>query len=80
MLGASDELVPVDTGELQDSGATKVVGARVYIGYTDSKASAVHEDMTSNFEGGRQAKFLETALTSSRADILRVAAEKLRLR
>lgn len=78
VLSASNERVPIDTGELRDSGSTVVVHDRVYVGYSAPHAVATHEDMTSHFEGGRQSKFLETALVESRTEVLRVAAEHLR--
>ena len=77
VLAASQMLVPVDTGELRDSGEVQVSGARAAVRYDDSKAVAVHEDMTSSFEGGRQAKFLEQALNARRAQVLRTIADEV---
>lgn len=86
VLDRSNERVPRETGELEESGAFATFDSltlpygRVVVGYSDSKAVAVHEDLDSDFHDGRQAKYLETALQDSRAEILRIAAHRMQLR
>lgn len=62
LLARSQERVPVDTGELRDSGATDVTstpsGSTATIGYAAPHAVEVHEDLTAVRRSG-EAKFLE---------------------
>lgn len=62
LLGKSQELVPVDTGDLKASGKVVTTGQghnRQYeIRYDEEYAVFVHEDLTKHHDHG-QAKFLE---------------------
>jgi hypothetical protein len=79
ILDESAQRVPVDTGELRDSGSVRMAGPRrVAIGYSDSKAVAAHEDMQSQFQGGREPKFLENAVNSRKREAGQVVAEHVR--
>ena len=64
ILARSQELVPVDTGELKKSGRVRSertgLGAKVHIEYTAPHALDEHEDL-SQFHDDGQAKFLEQA-------------------
>ena len=66
ILEASNRLVPVDTGELQDSGSGTEVTRRgdvieVAVQYTAPHGAAVHEDLDVAHPSG-QAKFLQQPL------------------
>ena len=74
VLSASAKRVPVDTGELRDSGSTGVEGLRGFVSYDDSKAVAAHENMRVRYEGGRQAKFLDEALNAEKEVAVRIVA------
>lgn len=78
ILRESTTRVPIDTGELAASGESQVVYDRVYVVYTDPKAVLIHEDLTANFDGGREAKFLENALAQVRSRVVQIAAGHLR--
>lgn len=85
VLDLSQDRVPLDQGDLRDSGkavtfdSSNLSYGRVSVGYSDAKAAAVHEDMESSFNDGRQAKYLETAVNDSRSRIMRIAARRLRI-
>lgn len=75
---ASDRLVPVETGDLRASRAVAVEGSKGGVGYSDPKAVAAHENQQARLRGGKQAKFLETAVNESRAQVLQAIAADLR--
>lgn len=77
VLATAGPYVPRDTGELAESAAFQVEGRRVTIGFKDSKAVAVHEDLESDFTIGGP-KFLERALNESRGRLSRLIADELR--
>jgi outer membrane receptor protein involved in Fe transport len=63
ILARSNELVPVDSGELRDSGAVVEDGrGGASVVYTSGHALVVHEDLSARHPNGGQAKFLETAV------------------
>lgn len=86
VLEAANELVPVETGELRDSGAVSdpiQVGDQVAltIGYGGDNGEVFyaldqHENLTYGHEEGKEAKFLETPLLEwTREGPRRVATE-----
>lgn len=75
---ASQEKVPVMTGELKRSNFTDQDGLRGVVGYKDSKAAAAHENLTARLRNGKQAKFLETAAAENRARIEATIADAVR--
>lgn len=60
-LKAAQQVVPVNTGALRDSGYVTAEGLAVELGFTAPHAPQVHEDLAAPHDDG-QAKFLETAL------------------
>lgn len=75
----SQERVLVDTGKLKRSRRTVRRGLQAAVGYTDSKAAAAHENLAvTPKRPGTRAKFLESAATDSRDDVLRAVADQLR--
>ncbi len=62
VLDASNQKVPVATGELRDSGSAQADGDSAAVGYSDSKAVPAHENTNDHIRNGRSAKFLELAL------------------
>jgi len=81
VLDTASPNVPYDTGELLESGDYRLEldQQRVVVGYSDSKAIAVHEDMESDFNVGGP-KFLENALHASRGRIRQILVDELRRR
>ena len=61
VLERAQQLVPVDTGRLRDSGRLKVSRARANIEFTEDYALHVHERTDIAHSNG-QAKFLEQAI------------------
>lgn len=86
-LNVSNQQVPHEEGDLERDGAVSAeatrTGARAAIAYgrkADTKDYAVrqHEDMSLHHDSGRNAKFLENALNSTRAQSLEISAEAVR--
>lgn len=73
----AQSLTPTETGKLRSSATTAVSGDQAAIGFTADYAPEVHEAVGDFFDNG-QAKFLETALMSTRGDALKVIADRLR--
>lgn len=82
----SQELVPVDTKALKDSGFIEITSFRsnptVHVGYAKGNkpfwATFVHEDLTAHHEAPTQAKFLEQALNERLREIAPDVAKSLR--
>lgn len=77
VLDASDDMVPVDTGDLRGSRNVQGSGLRRQFGYNDPISVIVHEDMTAQHQRG-QAKYLETAMNSKRDEVRDAIAAVLR--
>lgn len=76
---ASQEIVPVDTGNLKNSSFTRSSGdntdkPEVTVGYTANYGIYVHENLDARHKEGKQAKFLEeparTKVSEMRAELL----------
>ena len=87
MLNVSNRQIPHESGDLERDGATSTeatkTGARGAVAYgrrADTKDYAVsqHERMDFHHDGGRNAKFLENAFNSTRAESADVIANALR--
>jgi hypothetical protein len=75
----SQERVLVETGALKRSRRTVRQGLQAAVGYTDSKAVGAHENLTATPKHpGTRPKFLESAATDSRDDVVRAIADQLR--
>ncbi len=82
----SQELVPVDTGALKNSGyvETETIpdGFEVRIGYAKGDdppyANFVHEDLTKHHDAPTQAKFLEQAGDKTARDILTIVTKHIK--
>jgi hypothetical protein len=59
VLDASQAQVPLDTGDLRESGHLRVTSAGVQIAYSDPKALDQHENLEYKHTDGRKAKYLE---------------------
>src|SRR5690348_18233675 len=80
-LDASLPLVPVDTGEMKDSGKAETVGPLlVAVSYTRTGedgfnvAAYQHENLALNHPNGGEAKFLERPMHSAAPEILAAMA------
>lgn len=80
VLGDSNARVPIEEGTLERSGTVAVdtKGLRAAISYNTPYAVAQHEDLTLRHDDGRQAKFLETALTSNARVVAETTAGTIR--
>lgn len=81
-LARSNELVPVDSGELRDSGTVTVeetsTGATATITYSAGYAMQVHEDIAAHHPHGGRAKFLETALREAGPELAEALVERFK--
>ncbi|MGW3847188.1 hypothetical protein [Streptomyces fagopyri] len=80
VLGESQALVPLDESPLMQSGTASVdenslTGA---VSFDTPYAVRQHEDLTYRHAPGRTAKYLETPLNASRAEVLAIIAAQLR--
>jgi hypothetical protein len=74
---ASQDLVPVDEGDLLASGRIEGEGLHRTIRYTDPVAAIAHEDMRANHTNG-QSKFLETAMNTKKDEARAAIATSIR--
>lgn len=73
LLRVAKTRVPVDDGELQNSGRVTVNGRKATVTFSSPYAVRQHEDLTAKHDSGRGAKFLEgpgDELRSRAADLL----------
>lgn len=80
LLEKAQEIVPVDTGELHNSGAVEVTGsgfdAVVDVSFTAEHAVVVHEDMEAHHAPGKSAKYLERPLREHRSEMNKIIEEE----
>ncbi|MEU2111823.1 hypothetical protein [Streptomyces sp. NPDC019507] len=77
-LKVSNQRVPLDEGTLERSGKVSVDGLNGTISYDTPYAVRQHEETTWRHAPGRQAKYLESAMNSERAVMLRLMHVSLR--
>lgn len=81
---ASQELVPVDTGFLQESGYLDVQSnangdlPTIQIGYTAPYALYIHENLELNHPNGGTAKYLETPMDMMLPDLQKNVIDRVR--
>lgn len=80
ILAESNAIVPLEESTLQRSGETSIDEASLAgaISYNTPYAVRQHEEMTWRHAPGRQAKYLETAVNTSRQACLRIMQGELR--
>ncbi|WP_129307997.1 hypothetical protein [Streptomyces sp. L2] len=80
VLTKSQEVVPLDEGPLQNSGTTSVDASSLTaaIAYDTPYAVRQHENLEYRHAPGRTAKYLETPLNASRAEVLALVAAQMR--
>lgn len=87
LIGAAQDLAPVDTGALKASGTTEPAeasreGLTKTIGFNTTYAAAVHERLDANFNTTAnplaQAKFLETPMRERAEDVARFVANEIK--
>ena len=79
LQGKSQELAPVDTGDLQGSAFNEVEGLDATIGFVEPYALKVHEDMQARHKSPGQSKYLETPYKENvdkYIDMISVAVKK----
>lgn len=78
LLGKAQEVVPVDTGKLHDSGFVETEGSgwdtKVFVGFSADYAIFVHEMTHLKHAPGKQAKFLEGPAREYLGPMLRTTA------
>lgn len=80
LLGASRQLVPLEEGTLERSGVASVDedNLRAAVSYDTPYAVRQHEDLTLRHDEGRQAKYLETPMTTEQAAMRDIIAAEIR--
>lgn len=80
ILGVAKSLVPIEEGTLERSGAADVDGERLRaaVSFDTPYAVVQHEDMTLQHDSGRQAKYLESAMTGEKDVALALIAAAVR--
>jgi hypothetical protein len=78
VLTRSNAKVPLDEGPLEASGRARVKDRAGSISYDTPYAVRQHEDMAYRHAPGREAKYLENALNSTREDGPKLVAEEVR--
>jgi hypothetical protein len=77
----SQQVVPVDTGNLRNTAFTREATAFnvivVTVGYTAAYAIYVHENLDAQHAAGKTAKFLEGPAREYRADMVHIIQEEL---
>lgn len=80
ILAESNKIIPLEEGTLERSGDTSIdegsLTGTVY--YNTPYAVRQHEELTYRHAPGRQAKYLETAVNTSREQCLRIMQAELR--
>jgi hypothetical protein len=79
-LGVSNQIVPLEEGDLARSGSVTQDDASVKtaVSYDTDYAVKQHEDESLHHDAGRQAKFLETAMTSQRETMLAIVQQAVK--
>jgi hypothetical protein len=79
IFAESQRRVPYRTRDLMNSGEVAMVDEdTVAISYKDTSAAAAHENMTVQYEHGREAKFLENAINEKKSAAAAELARALR--
>lgn len=80
VLGVSNTKVPHEEGHLQTSGAVSQDedSGVTAVSYNTPYAVRQHEDTSLSHDAGRQAKFLEDALTQERDKVLAIVQESIK--
>lgn len=75
ILGVSNEQVPIEEHDLEESGVVSQNDAGLTaISYDTAYAVKQHEDMSLHHDAGRNAKYLESAMNSEREAVLEILA------
>lgn len=80
ILAESNKLVPLEEGTLERSGTVSMDTGNLTgaVSYNTPYALRQHEEMGWQHPNGRQAKYLETAVNTSRAECARIIQAELR--
>ncbi|MGH3323260.1 MAG: hypothetical protein ACRDOV_02375 [Streptomyces sp.] len=78
LLGVSRQLVPLEEGTLERSGAASADGLAAAVSYDTVYAVRQHEELTWRHDPGRQAKYLESPADTERPVMLALIAAELR--
>ncbi|MFD9859756.1 MULTISPECIES: hypothetical protein [Streptomyces] len=80
VLAASRQRVPINEGTLERSGATSVDESTMTaaVSYDTPYARRVHEDLNARHAPGRTAKYLESVLPETSAEVQALIAAQIR--
>lgn len=80
VLAESNRIIPLEEGTLMRSGETSIDEGNLTgtVSYNSPYAVRQHEELTWRHAPGRQAKYLETAVNTSRQDCARIMQQELR--
>ena len=65
LLDESNRKAPIETGDLTRSGVAVTQGKEAAVGYSSIYAARQHEELGYRHDAGREAKYLENALTNN---------------
>lgn len=74
LLGASQDLVPIEEATLERSGRAEVRKGRGIVSYDTPYAVRQHEDLHLAHDPGRQAKYLEQPATTEQDTLVKLMA------
>lgn len=78
VLKAAQENVPVEDGDLRDSGEVTMSGTTATVAFTAPYSKKQHEDMRLRHPNGGGPKYLERALAGERDQVRTIIATHLR--
>lgn len=80
ILAESNKIIPLDEGTLMRSGTVSLDESTLNgsVSYDSPYAVRQHEELTWRHAPGRQAKYLETAVNTTRQDCLHIMQAELR--
>jgi hypothetical protein len=77
LLDKSQEIVPVDTGELKESGHVEGSRMNVAVVYDADHAVIVHEDLAATHTPPTSAKYLEIPARANRKEMREIIREEV---
>lgn len=77
LLALSSDVVPIEEGTLQDSGAVTVEGPVAAVSYDTPYAVKQHEELGYKHDAGRRAKYLEGPLEENRKELQGIIAKQV---
>ena len=80
VLSAANQLVPLLSGTLRDTGTVDVEGSEATVSYNTKYAAILHEHPEWNFRNGRDGHWLQDAAERSGAEVADDYGKQIRMR